>query len=96
MDNELAAFLKDYYGANHQEAVQRPVPAVYERQRVFFRDIAIIRIRISMTQRQLAERVGTTQPTIARIEAGDGNPGIQMVLRICEQLNLAVTAQQRS
>lgn len=45
------------------------------------------RRRASLTQSELAERVGTAQSVIARWEAGDREPGfstVQKVLRACE------------
>ena len=35
-----------------------------------------------LTQRQLAERAGTSQPAVARTEGGFGNPGIESVRRL--------------
>jgi len=35
-----------------------------------------------LTQAQLAERAGTTQPVIARLERGDGNPTFETLERV--------------
>ena len=53
---------------------------------------AIIRLRRlrEMTQAELAEKVGTKQPAIARIERGKANVGIETLKRIAEALDAAV------
>lgn len=40
------------------------------------------RKRARLTQAQLAERAGTTQSAIARIETGESSPSFDMVLRL--------------
>lgn len=40
------------------------------------------RKRAAMTQRQLAERAGTTQSSIARLESGRTSPALEEVLRL--------------
>jgi ribosome-binding protein aMBF1 (putative translation factor) len=41
-----------------------------------------------LSQRALAVKLGTTQPQIARIEAGEHNPTIDTLARIAETLNI--------
>lgn len=43
-----------------------------------------------LTQRELAERVGTSQPAIAKLEQGDANPTIDTLARCAEAAGLAV------
>jgi transcriptional regulator with XRE-family HTH domain len=40
------------------------------------------RRRAGLTQRALAERAGTTQSAIARLETGQTNPSFELVLRL--------------
>lgn len=40
------------------------------------------RRRAGLTQRELAGRVGTTQPGIARIESGDSAPSFDRIVRL--------------
>jgi transcriptional regulator with XRE-family HTH domain len=40
------------------------------------------RRRAGLTQRELAARVGTTQPAIARIESGDSAPSFERIVRL--------------
>jgi transcriptional regulator with XRE-family HTH domain len=42
------------------------------------------RRRAGLTQRQLAERAGTTQSAIARLETGQTNPSFDLVVRLIE------------
>jgi transcriptional regulator with XRE-family HTH domain len=44
--------------------------------------IATAREQAGLTQQQLAERAGTSQPAVARLEAGHGNPGIDTIQRL--------------
>ncbi|MGH2934939.1 MAG: helix-turn-helix domain-containing protein [Gaiellaceae bacterium] len=45
------------------------------------------RIAMNMSQRELAERCGTTQSSIARLERGGRPPRIDTLLRIAEALD---------
>lgn len=40
------------------------------------------RKRMALTQRELAERAGTTQSAIARLESGRTSPSLEVVLRL--------------
>jgi len=46
------------------------------------------RKRVGLTQRELAERAGTTQSAIARIETGRSTPSFDTVLRLLRLLRL--------
>ena len=48
------------------------------------------RRRAGLTQAQLAERIGTTQPAIARLEGGRGNPTLQRLSDIAYACGLEV------
>jgi predicted transcriptional regulator len=49
--------------------------------------VAERRIEMNMSQRELAELVGTTQSAIARLERGGRPPRIDTLLRIAEALD---------
>jgi predicted transcriptional regulator len=49
--------------------------------------VADRRIAMNMSQRELAELVGTTQSAIARLERGGRPPRIDTLLRIAEALD---------
>ena len=49
--------------------------------------VAERRIAMNMSQRELAELVGTTQSAIARLERGGRPPRIDTLLRIAEALD---------
>jgi len=48
--------------------------------------IARLRISRGLTQQELADRVGTKQPSIARLESGRTNPSIGFVGRVLDAL----------
>lgn len=101
MDEELKAFLKDYYNPKApldpkaSEPVGKRIISITERQQIFCVQLALARHRLPMSQQQMAEKIGTSQPAIARLEAGMGNPNLKMILKICEQLKRDLSSQQR-
>jgi len=44
------------------------------------------RIKKEMTQKELAERIGTTQPNIARVESGNYEPTLKILHKISKAL----------
>ena len=50
--------------------------------------LALARVRLNLTQRELAARAGVAQSTIARIELGRVDPGFESVLRILASVGL--------
>lgn len=51
------------------------------------------RIRVGLTQEELADRAGTTQARISEIERGVGNPTLDTVERILAALRAAVSTR---
>jgi DNA-binding XRE family transcriptional regulator len=47
------------------------------------------RKKIGLTQVQMAERLGVTQPSYAAIEAGKCEPGLNQILRLAQALNIS-------
>lgn len=47
----------------------------------FARELIKARIRSGLTQKQLAEKMGTTQSTIARLESGGSLPSLRSLKR---------------
>ncbi len=52
--------------------------------------VARLRILRGLTQTQLAELVGTRQPSIARLENGSNVPSISFLNRVAEALNARI------
>ena len=82
--------------AKKREPAKSPVERVYEKIATrdtgwFFAQIADRvaerRVAMGMSQRDLAERCGTTQSAIARLERGGRPPRIDTLLRIADALN---------
>lgn len=53
------------------------------------------RERLGLTQAELAERMGTTQPTVARLEAGGVTPSLDTLHRAAEALGLELVVDFR-
>jgi HTH-type transcriptional regulator / antitoxin HipB len=73
----------------------RPAAAeAYEQTRLRFELAQAVRGRreeLGLSQRQLAERAGMTQPGIARFEAGGTTPTIPVLERLAAALELRLT-----
>ncbi|GGA80012.1 helix-turn-helix transcriptional regulator [Ornithinibacillus halotolerans] len=50
-------------------------------------NVKIERIKLSITQGELANRVGVTRQTIGLIENGKYNPTLQLCIAIAKELN---------
>lgn len=57
--------------------------------------VRVERERLGLTQAELAERMGTTQPTIARLEAGGVTPSLDTLHRAAESLGLELVVDFR-
>ena len=45
------------------------------------------RLEKNLTQKQLAEKIGTKQSAICRLESGEGNPSFKFLKRVAEGLD---------
>jgi transcriptional regulator with XRE-family HTH domain len=52
--------------------------------------VARLRIERGLTQEELAERAGTQQPSIARLESGRRDPSLRLLRRVAEALDARV------
>lgn len=52
--------------------------------------VARLRIQHGLTQAQLANLVGTRQPSIARLESGEQKPSLSFLQRVAEALNARI------
>lgn len=52
--------------------------------------VARLRIKLGLTQAQLAELVGTKQPSIARLENGEGSPSLTFLEKVAKALGAEV------
>jgi DNA-binding XRE family transcriptional regulator len=50
----------------------------------FARELIKARIRAGLTQQQIAEKMGTTQSTVARLESGGSMPSLRSLHRYAE------------
>ncbi len=66
------------------------VSAEYEKQQPEFaiaRELIAARVRVGMTQAELAQRMSTTQSTIARLESGRMMPSMRTFARYAQATN---------
>ncbi|OCA90022.1 helix-turn-helix transcriptional regulator [Pradoshia sp. D12] len=49
--------------------------------------VKVARVRVGLTQQQLAEAVGITRQTVSLIEKGKYNPSLKLCLQICYTVN---------
>ena len=68
----------------------------YERARRAFEmgeRVRLLREEHGLSQRELAERIGSTQPAIARLEAGGVTPSLGTLEKIAEALDTALVIE---
>jgi transcriptional regulator with XRE-family HTH domain len=54
------------------------------------------REKLGITQAELAARIGSTQPAVARLEAGGVSPSLETLSRIAAALNLELVVDLRA
>ena len=74
-----------------KQALKNPkIKAEYERLQPEFaliNEVLRARIEKGITQKDLAERVGTKQSVISRLEAGRANPSVAFLKKLAQALN---------
>lgn len=66
--------------------------AAAERTRALVRALAAARERAGLTQAEVARRMGTTQPAVARLERGEADPRLSTIERYAEVVGWRVQA----
>lgn len=54
------------------------------------RTLAAMRLARGLSQRELAERVGASQPQVARLEQGKGNPEVATLRKLARELGVRI------
>ncbi len=75
------------FGVWEKEALKDPkLKAEYDKLQPQF---AILRARIEkrLTQKELAQKIGTKQSVISRLESGRANPSVAFLKKLAEALN---------
>ncbi len=57
-------------------------------------EMIIRRKELRLNQRELAERCGVPQSTIARIESGAVTPKLETLLKVCREMSLKLTVER--
>lgn len=52
--------------------------------------LASMRLARGLSQRDLARRIGASQPQIARLELGQGNPGVATLRKLARELDVRI------
>lgn len=52
--------------------------------------LAALRLRAGLSQQQVAERMGVSQPQVARCEQGKHDPGTETIARLADALGASV------
>lgn len=52
--------------------------------------LATLRLRAGLSQQQIAERMGVSQPQVARCEQGKHDPGTETIARLAEALGVSI------
>lgn len=55
----------------------------------FGKRLRAIRKEHGLTQKQLAEKIGSTERGVRRYEAGDIKPGLEVILSILDNINVS-------
>ena len=66
------------------EPAYQEAHAASEAEFVLARELIAARVRAGLTQEQLAQRMGTTQSAIARLESGQRMPGVRTLEKLAE------------
>ena len=68
----------------------KPAPALSSDHVAFGAAVRELRERKDLSQSALAERLGTSQPTLSALEHGQRNPGLDAVFRLAQQLGVSM------
>lgn len=82
------------------ELLERPeIRQEYEALRPKYdiiRNVIERRIQLNISQKRLAELIGTKQPAISRLENGDSNATLGTLIKVANALELDVSIQART
>ncbi len=67
--------------------------AALDTEQALARSIISRRIEKGYSQRQLAEKIGTKQPVISRLESGSAKPSLSLLERVAKALDATVVVK---
>jgi DNA-binding XRE family transcriptional regulator len=94
IDSVVADFESDDVGRDAMIEARRFVGQAFYADRP--ESLAAFRLAKGWSQKRLADELSTSQPYIARLEAGDGDPQISTVRRLCSVLGISVAQFDRA
>ena len=88
---------RDWYENIEVEPNRRKLPPPQPLEEQLAAGIQMFRKRQKMSQTELARLAGTSQAAIVRLEKGQGNPTIKVILRVLDALgyNLQLSWRQK-
>ena len=75
------------------EPAYQEAHAALEAQFALAGELISVRARAGLTQEQLAQRMGTTQSAIARLESGQQMPGIRTLEKLAEATGMRLVVR---
>jgi DNA-binding XRE family transcriptional regulator len=79
----------------HTKTVPKDIDLAQAKHRLLT-ELLTARNKKKLSQTELAERAGIAQSAYARIESGKGNPTLETLLKIAEQLDVRLALQTTS
>ena len=69
------------------------VASVLESEYILANSLIIVRNKRKLTQKELAEKIGTKQPVISKLETASSKPSISLLKRIAKALDTNLTVK---
>jgi len=81
--------------AEHSEELrlERLAASLVENQRKFLTELISMRIKHELTQAEVAERMGVSQPTVSAFESYDANPTLATIRRYAMAVDAVIINQ---
>ncbi len=92
-------FIKNYTQIKKHLLKDPRVKQAYKELEPEFSVIALLikmRLRKHLTQRQIAEQIGTKQSAISRLESGMYNPSLSFLYKVADALDARITISVNS
>jgi transcriptional regulator with XRE-family HTH domain len=88
--------MKDIKTFIAEKFIDKDFEKKYHRTAAFYRladEFLLLRRKRGLTQKELAEKVGTTQAVISRLESASVKPSLETIVKLAEALDAAVNVR---
>lgn len=95
-DDELKAFLIEQYEGPKQALAEKPKSAPNDEQlllmdrRKIISQLCDVRFKSGITQNEMAQKMGISQSTLARLESANSNPSLKTLVKMARALGVSV------